>query len=246
MFRVPSPLTPQTAPRSLTADGYLLLNVNRRKAMGDSDCVSLYSTKSRGKGLATVLCLIVLLSWLSHPAPLEAAQAQLLATAAAGDCAACHGGDSMVPADHAATKALTLTQCLACHKAQDPKLINTMPLSHAHQLSGVTCTQCHGKTQPPAPVPTETCVTCHPIPELIEKTKMVEEANPHNSHYGPDLACEMCHHAHKESEVFCNQCHSLEFVVPSPILKPAKKTAPEGQKSVPAEQKKAPAEQKKQ
>ena len=214
--------------------------------MGDTDSVSLYSRKLWVYGVAAALGLIVLVFWLSHPAALEAAEAQNIATAVGGDCAACHDGNSMVPANHTPTKALKLTQCLACHKAQDPKLINTMPLSHAHQLSGVTCTKCHGETQPPAPVTTETCVTCHPIPELIEKTKLVEEANPHNSHYGPDLACEMCHHAHKESEVFCNQCHSFEFVVPSPILKPAKKTAPESKKSAPAEQKSAPAEHKKQ
>lgn len=206
--------------------------------MEDTDSVSLYSRKLWVYGVAAALGLFVLLFWLSHPAALEAAEAQNIATAAGGDCAACHGGDSMVPANHPPTKAMTLLQCLGCHKEKDPKLTNTMPLSHSHQLSGITCKKCHGETQPPAEVPTETCVTCHPIPELIEKTKMVEEANPHNSHYGPDLPCEMCHHAHKASEVYCNQCHSLEYVVPSPILKPAKKTAPEAPKTAPAEQKK--------
>ncbi|MCE5276071.1 MAG: cytochrome c3 family protein [Syntrophaceae bacterium] len=208
--------------------------------MGDTDFVSFHSRMSRGDGVTAALCLIVmvLLSWLSHPTPLEAAQAQNLATAATGDCAACHGGDAMVPADHAATKGLTLPQCLSCHKGNDPELINTMPLSHAHQLSGVTCTKCHGETQPPAAVTTKTCVVCHPIADLIEKTKTIKEGYPHNSHYGPNLACEKCHHAHKKSEVYCNQCHSFDFVVPSPILKPAGKTAPAVRKGAPAEQKK--------
>lgn len=187
--------------------------------------VPLYMKRSQSLYVAVVFALAVLLSCLTLPSIVQAAQPQNLPEAAIGDCAACHGGDIMVPSGHAATKGMKLSQCLACHKDQDPKLINTMPLSHAHLLSGITCTQCHGETKPPTAVPTEKCVSCHPIDALIEKTKTVEDANPHDSHYGPNLPCEKCHHAHKESEVFCNQCHSFDFVVPSPILKPSKKPA---------------------
>ncbi|MFP4037150.1 MAG: cytochrome c3 family protein, partial [Desulfobacteraceae bacterium] len=33
-------------------------------------------------------------------------------------------------------------------------------------------------------------------------------------HYGPELDCDLCHHIHDESENFCNECHSYEFVIP--------------------------------
>lgn len=178
---------------------------------------------AHGEKVAAVICLVVLFTWLFQPPSLDAAEKKSLPVAESGNCAACHDGDSMVPADHVATTGLTLSECLSCHEDDDPKLTNTMPLSHTHQLSGVTCAQCHGETTSPTDVPTDTCVVCHPVADLVKKVPTDEGTYTHNSHYGPDLACEVCHHVHKASELYCNECHSYDFIVPSPILKPTPK-----------------------
>jgi len=85
----------------------------------------------------------------------------------------------------------------------------------------VDCTACHGdvkrKTIPDAAV----CANCHGSPQDVAKlTQRPEEAghsvepNPHDSlHYGTDLPCTYCHQEHKESKVYCNQCH--EFTYPA-------------------------------
>lgn len=143
-----------------------------------------------------------------------------------GECALCHKGNTMVPETHPDTKGMDLGQCMTCHRKDDPKLTNVLPLSHSHLLSGVSCAGCHGEADPPKFVGTSHCLTCHKPEDLVEATKDVKEANPHNSHYGPELDCDLCHHAHKPSENFCNQCHEFNFVIPSPMIRPAKKEAP--------------------
>ncbi|MBU1193912.1 MAG: cytochrome c3 family protein [Proteobacteria bacterium] len=137
-------------------------------------------------------------------------------------CSACHEADCKVPADHVDTNAMNLGQCLECHSKDTPKLTHTLPLSHTHRLNGVSCKDCHGNTQPPKLVNTDQCFSCHTIENLLNNTKDNKEANPHNSHYGPELDCDLCHHVHKPSENFCNQCHEFTFIIPSPILKVAK------------------------
>ena len=117
---------------------------------------------------------------------------------------------------------MSITQCLDCHKGDEPSLTNVLPLSHSHLLNGISCTACHGDADPPQFVGTGQCLTCHKPGDLIDATKDVEEANPHNSHYGPELDCDLCHHAHRESENFCNQCHDFNFVVPSPHAEPVR------------------------
>jgi len=198
--------------------------------MGHPMFVSFHLKNSRPFVVLAACLMIALFS-----PTVTAEEAQLVPTAELGDCAACHGGDTMVPDGHLSTKGVKLPQCLTCHKEEDPKLTNTMPMSHSHQLSGVGCKGCHGEAAPPEAVPTAKCVECHTLEALVESTQDVEEANPHSSHYGPDLDCEFCHHAHKESENFCLQCHSFDFVVPSPIEKPKKKvTEMKEQAAVPA------------
>jgi hypothetical protein len=29
-----------------------------------------------------------------------------------------------------------------------------------------------------------------------------------------ELDCDLCHHVHEESEIYCNRCHAYNFVVP--------------------------------
>ncbi|MFZ7110919.1 MAG: cytochrome c3 family protein [Desulfatiglandales bacterium] len=62
---------------------------------------------------------------------------------------------------------------------------------------------------------TKKCLECHgPLRNVAEMTAAIEP-NPHDSpHYGSELDCDLCHHQHKKSENFCNECHSFEFVTP--------------------------------
>ena len=139
-----------------------------------------------------------------------------LATAKPGDCAACHGTQKVLPADHKSTKAMTYQGCLECHdKKGGMTLWTKMPLAHMHQLAGVNCQKCHGKTKKPEEVPMSKCVTCHNVDKVAEKTASVKPQNPHESvHYGRNLDCNLCHREHGKSENYCAQCHSFKFVVP--------------------------------
>ncbi len=147
-----------------------------------------------------------------HPASF-----QRLVNVQGGDCVVCHEADGNIPPDHVETKAMNLGQCLECHSEDNPKLVHTLPLSHSHLLSGVTCVNCHGKTDPAGAVGSEQCMACHKPEQLPEKTKGNKEANPHNSHYGPEMDCDLCHHVHAPSANYCNQCHEFTFIVPSPM-----------------------------
>jgi hypothetical protein len=72
-----------------------------------------------------------------------------------------------------------------------------MDLSHSHQLSGVTCADCHGVTRPAKPSEKKKCLSCHAdykkVAILTDKTL----PHPHNSHMG-DLDCGLCHHQHSK------------------------------------------------
>ena len=70
--------------------------------------------------------------------------------AKAGDCGACHGKDKVLPDSHPVTKAMDWKGCKACHQGDKMALAGKMPGSHVHQLTGVNCVGCHGKTEKPA------------------------------------------------------------------------------------------------
>jgi len=142
-----------------------------------------------------------------------------LAKAQPGDCAACHaGGKKIIPEDHQKTKGMTMEQCLACHGKDEVPLKDKMPTSHEHTLSGVSCQKCHGKKLPYSKVDMKTCITCHSIDSLIKApARGVFLPNPHNSHYGTEVDCSLCHHQHKKSEFMCAQCHDFKNVTPSPL-----------------------------
>jgi len=145
-----------------------------------------------------------------------AAAPKRLATAKSGDCAACHGAQKVLPADHKSTKAMAYKDCLECHeKSGAMSLWTKVPLAHIHGLAGVTCQKCHGKTKKPEEVPMKQCVTCHNTDKVAEKTAKVKPQNPHESvHYGRTLDCNLCHHEHAKSENYCAQCHKFDFKVP--------------------------------
>ena len=71
---------------------------------------------------------------------------------------------------------------------------------------------CHGTDLKNPNLPTEeTCTQCHPKAMLIEKTKDLPGANPHNAPHNGD--CINCHLMHEPPEDYCAQCHKFNFKV---------------------------------
>lgn len=137
-------------------------------------------------------------------------------TAAAADCAACHGSTAVLPAKHKAVKTMKWAQCVECHepKDADSSLVGKLPAAHMHALAGEGCQSCHGEGKPAA-VPTAKCTSCHDPDKLVAKTAAVKPKNPHTSpHYGKELDCDNCHLQHGKSLNFCNDCHEFKFQVP--------------------------------
>lgn len=133
-----------------------------------------------------------------------------------GDCGACHVEQNVLPADHPDAKGLNWESCKACHNKESFNLTGKLPGSHVHQLSGVNCETCHGKTAKPEALEMARCVACHgSTAKLAEKTKNVKPTNPHTSpHYGTDLDCTLCHSQHGKSVDYCAQCHDFKFKTP--------------------------------
>jgi len=83
-----------------------------------------------------------------------------------------------------------------------------------HSEKGVNCAACHAAAPPPAAPAMTVCLGCHggSYQAIAAKTTSVEP-NPHASHQG-DIPCASCHHIHKASESFCDQCHSFGLKTP--------------------------------
>lgn len=164
--------------------------------------------------IVIVLCIAVTLliaGAVAAAAPKRAAKAK------PGDCAACHGAEKVLSAEHAPTIDMAYDGCLECHaKASKESLRTKIPSGHIHQLRGITCEKCHGKAKKQEALKMKQCVACHGDTEkLAEKTAGMKPTNPHTSpHYGTTLDCNTCHHQHEKSENFCAQCHKFDFVVP--------------------------------
>ena len=141
---------------------------------------------------------------------------KLLPLAKPSDCAACHGKTSPLPHGHPALANKKLSDCAGCHaKGRPTELMGKLPLSHTHQLAGVTCRSCHDNPRKAKPAKSTTCLTCHPGESISAATAQVKPRNPHDSpHYGKESDCNLCHHQHEKSENFCSQCHAFKFKVP--------------------------------
>lgn len=172
-----------------------------------------YSNRKTLKVFASLLSVLMVFLLVQL---LWAAPKLVPSKAKAGDCAACHVQKKMLPDKHPDTKAMNLAACKACHTKDNLDLTGKFPGSHTHQLAGVNCEGCHGKTKKPEEVAMEKCVACHgATAKLAEKTKDVKPTNPHTSpHYGTDLNCNLCHHQHAKSENYCAQCHKFDFKTP--------------------------------
>ncbi|HQP31242.1 MAG TPA: cytochrome c3 family protein, partial [Deltaproteobacteria bacterium] len=143
---------------------------------------------------------------------------------------------------------MKLDQCLACHPKEKTPVTDKMPSSHAHMLAGVSCKACHGEKPPYDKVEMKTCTACHATEKLAAAPARDHFLpNPHNSHYGTEVECSLCHHQHKKSEYMCTQCHDFKNVTPSPMLPPtflsaaAVEKAPEEKAPPKAQEAKAPA-----
>ncbi|HOJ43541.1 MAG TPA: cytochrome c3 family protein [Syntrophorhabdaceae bacterium] len=136
--------------------------------------------------------------------------------AAPGNCGNCHKKEKVLPDGHVSTNEMVLRDCGECHKRSENTGLQTkLTASHFHTLSEINCEACHGKTKKRKPVEFNKCIKCHNPDKLVEITAQVQPENPHTSpHYGKELDCNLCHHQHKKSENFCNQCHKYNFIVP--------------------------------
>ncbi|BCV67047.1 cytochrome c3 family protein [Shewanella carassii] len=108
-----------------------------------------------------------------------------------------------------------------------PGAANAMKIKDYHkevmtaENGRVDCAACHGDAKRKTIPDATACEACHGTPEDVAKQTARPanaghdvEPNPHDSlHYGTDLPCTYCHQEHKESKVYCNQCH--EFTYPA-------------------------------
>lgn len=104
-------------------------------------------------------------------------------------------------------------------------------LASKHRQAGVTCQDCHkssyvdkvkegtkyitGQYSTPLPglkVSQQECLRCHGSYEKVAALTAKMEPNPHeNPHFG-NLECSSCHKMHKESKVYCAQCHNFDWI----------------------------------
>ena len=82
-----------------------------------------------------------------------------------------------------------------------------------HTAAGVNCTGCHGNASPPKAPEMTACLGCHGSYSQIAAKTASDQPNPHASHLG-DLPCSACHHVHKASETYCDQCHAFSMSPP--------------------------------
>jgi fumarate reductase flavoprotein subunit len=77
-----------------------------------------------------------------------------------------------------------------------------------HIGAGLDCASCHRDAPPPNAPAMTACVGCHGSYQQIAARTAADQPNPHGSHLG-ELPCAACHHVHKASETFCDQCHAF-------------------------------------
>jgi hypothetical protein len=165
-----------------------------------------------------IMCMTVVFSYATAGA--RNSSPKRLGDVNPGDCQKCHAGSKRVlPGGHESTKTMTMEKCLSCHMEDKIPVADKMPLSHGHMLAGILCRECHGDKGPYSPVGTNTCLTCHPMDELVGvPPKGEDRPNPHKLHDGIEMNCSMCHHQHSKSELSCLQCHQYTNVTPSPMV----------------------------
>ena len=110
----------------------------------------------------------------------------------------------------------------------------TFSLANQHSELGISCQTCHDRTLGESiseivnytfgnyhfpidetQIPVEVCLSCHQsyatIIPLTDPSTTGFERNPHDGHWG-ELECGVCHNMHRDSEVYCDQCHDPMMV----------------------------------
>lgn len=112
-------------------------------------------------------------------------------------------------------KALLLVGLLLVSPPLLPKAVAQAPaasghgfLIDKHAAFGLGCATCHRDAPPPAAPPMTACLGCHGSYQEIAAKTAAQQPNPHASHLG-EIPCSACHHVHKASESFCDQCHAF-------------------------------------
>lgn len=100
---------------------------------------------------------------------------------------------------------------LECIKGIFSSWVLSKNIDATHGRANILCSACHDKELPTRgdTVEDNRCLNCHgPLEALQKKTEPMDfpDRNPHKSHLG-DIACTVCHHAHKPSTIYCLGCH---------------------------------------
>lgn len=110
--------------------------------------------------------------------------------------------------------------CLFCIPAADAVQMKDYHKEIMTDDNGkVECAVCHGDAKRKTIPKVSECQSCHGDSEEVaaltardENAGHDVEPNPHDSlHYGTDLPCTYCHQEHKESKVYCNECHEFAY-----------------------------------
>ena len=145
----------------------------------------------------------------------ESPAAKAPASPKPGDCTSCHEDKKVLPDDHVDTKGMAGSECDSCHGSKENSLWTKIPLSHLHQLKGVSCKECHEDPASPEPADTAVCQKCHGDIGALIKAASELQINPHYSpHDGKISDCNKCHHVHKSSVNYCAGCHGMKYKVP--------------------------------
>jgi fumarate reductase flavoprotein subunit len=86
-------------------------------------------------------------------------------------------------------------------------------LADKHKGRGTECSGCHKESPPVRDGPMPVCLGCHGDYWKVAAQTNKLDPNPHDSHLG-EIDCGKCHHAHKASVNFCNECHQFDMKVP--------------------------------
>lgn len=120
-----------------------------------------------------------------------------------------------------ASQGLLRAQMPAQAPATPPAAAPAVPPNHMdgallakHIAAGLNCSACHAENPPSKAADPVGCLNCHGPNDALVASTAADEPNPHAvSHIG-EIPCTECHHVHKPSEVFCNNCHSYDLTMP--------------------------------
>lgn len=104
----------------------------------------------------------------------------------------------------------------------------TIVSTKIHGEMGLSCIDCHNTDTPGKRAPASTCKNCHenldgtykgelgadgkPVHKEYPEGNGFKMTNFHDSHQG-DIRCTLCHTAHQEPVMYCNECHQFKVEV---------------------------------